>query len=62
MRKYEHFRKREGFGKSGTPNFTAVEIGRKIWGGAKLFFSKTEISIYKIIHELFWKTLAVSYG
>jgi hypothetical protein len=42
LRKYEHFRKREVLGKSGTPNFTVVEIGRNIWGGAKLFFSKNK--------------------
>jgi hypothetical protein len=54
LRKYEHFRKREGFGKNGTPNFTAVEIGRKIWGQSEAFFPKNKISIYTIIHEFFF--------
>ena len=44
---------------SWTANFTAVEIGKKIWGGAKLFFKKIKISIYTIIHEFFLQTYRI---
>ena len=49
--------------KSGTPNFSEVEIGRKIWGGAKLFFfKKIKISIYTKIHEFFLQTYTIDVG
>jgi hypothetical protein len=42
LRKYEDFRKRVVFGKSGTQILLQLRLAERFGGGAKLFFSKNK--------------------